>query len=81
MPLAEFKALVREQFFMLMIDEEAALAAIPALLPDERDGRAGRPSTCCAEVLERRRRAAGDAAERLQRVAELFGLDSGPEPP
>ena len=33
LPLAEFKALVREQFFMLLIDQEAALAAIPALLP------------------------------------------------
>ena len=31
--LAEFKALVREQYFMLLIDEEAALAAIPSLLP------------------------------------------------
>ena len=29
LPLPEFKALVREQFYMLLIDEEAALAAIP----------------------------------------------------
>src|SRR5262249_18317733 len=31
--LAEFKTLVREQFFMLLIDEPAAVAAIPGLLP------------------------------------------------
>ncbi len=31
--LRDFKALVREQFLMLLIDEEAALAAIPGLLP------------------------------------------------
>ncbi|HSV23287.1 MAG TPA: DUF3141 domain-containing protein, partial [Xanthobacteraceae bacterium] len=31
--LTEFKALIREQYFMLLIDEEAALAAIPDLLP------------------------------------------------
>ena len=35
MPLAEFKALVREQFNMLLIDTEAALAAIPAMLPSD----------------------------------------------
>ena len=34
MTLAEFKALVREQYLMLLIDEEAALAPIPALLPE-----------------------------------------------
>ena len=33
--LAEFKMLVREQFFMLLLDREAALAAIPKLLPDD----------------------------------------------
>ena len=32
--LSEFKMLVREQFFMLLLDREAALAAIPKLLPD-----------------------------------------------
>src|SRR5262249_37271665 len=31
--LPEFKALVREQFFLLLIDPEAALAAIPKMLP------------------------------------------------
>ena len=43
--LAQFKSMVREQFFMLLIDQEAALAAIPALLPpgaDERQAALGR---------------------------------------
>ncbi len=31
--------LVREQFFMLLLDREAALAAIPKLLPDSMDER------------------------------------------
>ena len=35
----EFKMLVREQFFMLLLDREAALAAIPKLLPDSMDER------------------------------------------
>src|SRR5262249_34230962 len=33
MPLSEFKTLVRDQFAMLLIDEKAALAAVPSLLP------------------------------------------------
>ena len=33
--LPEFKMLVREQFFMLLLDQEAALAAIPKLLPED----------------------------------------------
>jgi hypothetical protein len=32
--LAEFKAIVREQYFMPLIDPEACLAALPELLPD-----------------------------------------------
>ena len=42
--LAEFKALVREQYFMLLIDEEAALAAIPAMLPPDAES-GTRPSS------------------------------------
>ncbi len=38
--LAEFKALVREQFNMLLIDQEAALAAIPSMLPPDAETRA-----------------------------------------
>jgi pimeloyl-ACP methyl ester carboxylesterase len=34
-PLAEFKQAVREQLFMLLIDEEHALAAIPGMLSEE----------------------------------------------
>ena len=37
--LPAFKALVREQYFMLLIDEEAALAAIPSLLPPSAEKR------------------------------------------
>ena len=36
-PLSAFKATVREQFYMLLIDQEAALAAIPGMLPDDPD--------------------------------------------
>ena len=32
--LAEFKAMVRDQAFLLLLDPEAAVAALPALIPD-----------------------------------------------
>src|SRR5262249_13214205 len=39
MPLPEFKGLVREQYNMLVIDRDAALAAIPAMLPADAEAR------------------------------------------
>ena len=39
MTLAQFKQMAREQFFMLLIDEKSALAAIPKLLPESLDER------------------------------------------
>ena len=39
LPLSEFKELVREQFFMLLVDPEAAIAALPSLLPDDMEAR------------------------------------------
>ena len=38
--LAEFKQLVRDQFFMLLLDEERAVAAIPSMLAKDQEGAA-----------------------------------------
>ncbi len=72
--LAEFKMLVREQFFMLLLDREAALAAIPKLLPDNKDERR-RAFAAIQEVLSASAEISGEVAKRLKQVAELFGLD------
>jgi hypothetical protein len=72
--LAEFKALVREQFFMLLIDRAAALASIPALLPKS----AGARHTAFAllrEVLGADGGIVGEAADRLRTAAAWFGID------
>jgi hypothetical protein len=37
--LGEFKALMREQFYLLLIDQDAALAAIPKMLPEDTEVR------------------------------------------
>lgn len=74
--LPEFKMLVREQFFMLLLDREAALAAIPKLLPDDVDRRRA-AFAAMSEVLSASEEITGERANRLQRVATLFGLDVG----
>jgi hypothetical protein len=69
--LAEFKQMVREQFFMLLIDQEATLAAIPSLLPPGADER----KTALAalhEVAAASGTLVGEAAERMKRIVSLF---------
>ncbi len=71
--LAQFKAMVREQFFMLLLVPEASLAAIPKLLPPDKDERrAGLASI--RDVLSASAEISGEAATRLDRVTKLFGL-------
>ncbi len=74
MTLAEFKTMARDQFFMLLLDAEATLAAIPPLLPTDAAPRQKAFDTI-KEVLEASGELTGEAVERLQRVKELFGLD------
>ena len=74
--LSEFKMLVREQFFMLLLDQEAALAAIPRLLPDNAGQRLA-AFTAIRDVLSASAAISGEVAKRLKRLAELFGLDAG----
>ena len=77
--LAEFKMLVREQFFMLLLDQEAALAAIPKLLPDNAKARQA-AFAAIREVLSASAAISGEVAKRLKRVAGLFGVDAGELP-
>ena len=77
MTLAQFKAMAREQFFLLLLEPEATLAAIPKLLPsDLAERRKG--LAAIRNVLSSSGEIAGETAERLKRVAALFGLDEQP---
>ncbi|MGY8666601.1 DUF3141 domain-containing protein [Bradyrhizobium sp. UFLA05-109] len=71
--LAEFKMLVREQFFMLLLDRDGALAAIPKMLPDDVNQRRG-AFAGIREVLSASADITGERAKRLKQVAGLFGL-------
>jgi pimeloyl-ACP methyl ester carboxylesterase len=73
--LSEFKMLVREQFFMLLLDQEAALAAIPKLLPDNKSQRLA-AFAAIREVLSASAAISGEVAMRLKRLAELFGIEA-----
>lgn len=69
--LSAFKELVREQFNILLIDREAALAAIPSMLPPDPEARRvalGLIKT----VLSARGEISGDDRKRLDEVARLF---------
>lgn len=75
-PLAEFKALLREQFFILLIDEEAAVAAIPALLPDDPAARA-EAMALIRDVITAAGEPAGAVALRLARIGRMFTGEAG----
>jgi hypothetical protein len=74
LPLVEFKALVREQSFMLVIDPEAAIAALPALLPDDLEVRR-KALAVIRQVLAARGGLSGEAEARMQRIARIFAPD------
>jgi hypothetical protein len=61
---------------MLVVDEEAALRAIPGLMPEPVEERRA-AFTSLRDVIEASGAPEDAQAERLRRVAALFGL--GPE--
>ncbi len=69
--LQEFKRILREQYFSLVLDREGALAAIPKMLPPDAASRKH-----VLEIIRRTVLAAGqvtgEKAERLAKVEELF---------
>jgi len=70
--LSAFKAMVREQFYMLLIDPEGALAAIPSMLPADLDVRQ-KAFDLITEVLRARGELSAEDLTRIQRISELFG--------
>jgi Protein of unknown function (DUF3141) len=77
MPLAVFKALVREQFSILLLDPEAALVALPSMLPD--DGEIRRKAfDLIKQVMSARGPLSDEDGKRMQRIAHAFGLDEAP---
>jgi hypothetical protein len=72
--LAEFKAMMRDQAFLVLLDPVSAVAALPALIPDV----ASRRWTVAAvrQVLSAGGEMNGEVAERLQHVASLLRVET-----
>jgi pimeloyl-ACP methyl ester carboxylesterase len=69
--LEEFKQLLREQFFALLLDRDGALAAIPQMLPGDVDVR-NEALDKIRQVVSAAGEVAGEQAERLMRIEKLF---------
>jgi hypothetical protein len=79
LPLGDFKKLVREQFYMLLIDEEASLAAISTMLPADADTRI-EAFDLISQVMRGRGTLSAEDESRLSEVARLFGVGEEREP-
>jgi hypothetical protein len=75
MSLAELKAVVKEQYLLLRLDEERAVRAIPRLLPDSEVARRAGLEALYG-MLEARGTVSEEAARRLARVVALFGFEA-----
>jgi Protein of unknown function (DUF3141) len=78
-PLSTFKALVREQFNMLLVDTDAALAAIPSMLPSDAQTRR-EAFDLIRQALSARGEFSAEDSKRMDAVARLFGVDAGTAP-
>jgi hypothetical protein len=74
--LSAFKSLVREQFNMLLIDHEAALAALPSMLPSDAETRR-EAFGLVRHVLSAVGEFSAEDRKRLETVARLFGVEAG----
>ena len=70
--LEEFKRMLREQFFALMLDPDGALAPIPKML--SADGSARKEAlTAIRAVVSAAGKVTGERAKRLARIEAILG--------
>ena len=71
--LGELRTVLRDQYLLLRLDEERAVAAIPRLLPDN-----GQARQAALDAVRRVVEAPGalpdQSARRLARIEKLFGM-------
>ena len=77
--LGQFKDALREQFFSLLLDQEAALAAIPTMLPADAAAR-GQALAMVREVVSATGEVTGHRAEHLAQIEALFEVGATPAP-
>ena len=72
--LVEFKAMLRDQGFLLLLDPVAAVAALPVLIPDAELRRWA--ISVVREVMSANGDVRGEVAVRLQHIATLLQIDA-----
>ncbi|MBK8752227.1 MAG: DUF3141 domain-containing protein [Candidatus Competibacteraceae bacterium] len=70
--LEEFKRVLREQFFGLLLDRDGALAAIPKMQPADADARV-KTLEAIRKIVAAAGEISGERAERLAQIEKLFG--------
>ena len=78
--LAAFKAMVRDQFFTLMLDERRAIEAIPAMLDTEPE-LASRMAATLRKLIEVLGAESKVGKARLAEIAAMFELRKAPKAP
>ncbi|WP_051534514.1 DUF3141 domain-containing protein [Deefgea rivuli] len=76
--LVEFKQTVREQYFSLLLDREAALTAIPKMLPTTAAART-KMLAMIQRIVQAKGSVSGEAAERLAEIEALFNATKTPQ--
>lgn len=72
MSFGEAKAMFRDQYLLLLIDEERAIGALPRLLPDDQEQRRF-GWQAVQDVLVASESLSEEGQQRLQRIGALFG--------
>ena len=72
MGLSRFKEIVRDQFLILRLDEERAIAALPKLLPADRRARETALGLI-RRIIEARGAPSEEGGRRMKRIETLFG--------
>ena len=79
MSVADFKALVREQFYILLIDQAAALAAIPSMLPPDAETRQ-KAYGLISQLMSATGELSAEDKKRMSEIEQLFGVGSSAPP-
>ena len=72
LPLDEFKKLIREQFYMLKIDQERALATLPEILAGEHAARGPEFLDIITRISTADGTPSRDLKQRLERISKLL---------
>jgi hypothetical protein len=79
MGLSRFKEIVRDQFLILRLDEERAIASLPKLLPADRRARETALGLI-RRIIGARGAPSEEGGRRLKRIEALFGSPSPAKP-